>query len=415
MHWQRRAIFRAMGAFIVTSIVLSLLVNFWSLAAGTAASGSVIATTATTTATCTTTQIVTTTAPTTQTTTATTTVPTTQTTTATTTVPTTQTTTETTTSTVTLETTTTRTLTNIFQPTTSTITTTLTTLPKASLDDAACEPVTPAPSYQVSVSTAGAGTVSPGSGTYSGTADFTATPQGNALFLGWTVDGTFVGFGNPLALPVTKNRTVLATFAPPPTFCDVNANTPGVTAITQLAARGIILGSDNPSGSGKCFRPDDPLFRAHVAGMIARAYGWDGEDHGNNFTDKGTIDNDLWRNVGTLAYYNVALGYRDGSYDPTGPVLKAQAISFTSRAMIRKDYWELQEDNATYYTAVPMSSGHRQDAVTYHFYAGNILGTNAPTDPWGGANGYTAISTRGYFAQVLWQAYSSYFSTNHIP
>ncbi len=242
-----------------------------------------------------------------------------------------------------------------------------------------------------------------------------ATPQGNALFLGWTVDGTFVGFGNPLALPVTKNRTVLATFAPPPTFCDVNANTPGVTAITQLAARGIILGSDNPSGSGKCFRPDDPLFRAHVAGMIARAYGWDGEDHGNNFTDKGTIDNDLWWNVGTLAYYNVALGYRDGSYDPTGPVLKAQAISFISRAMIRKDYWELQEDNATYYTAVPMSSGHRQDAVTYHFYAGNILGTNAPTDPWGGANGYTAISTRGYFAQVLWQAYSSYFSTNHIP
>ena len=29
--------------------------------------------------------------------------------------------------------------------------------------------------------------------------------------------------------------------------------------------------------------------------------GWDGEDHGNPFIDRGGIDADLWRNVGTLA------------------------------------------------------------------------------------------------------------------
>ena len=112
---------------------------------------------------------------------------------------------------------------------------------------------------------------------------------------------------------------------------------------------------------------------------------------------------------------NLRYSYRDGSYDPTGPVLHAQAVSFVTRAMIRKGYWTLQEDNAAYYTALPTASGHRQDAVTYHFYAGNILGTAAPTDPWNGPTGYDQPSTRTYFAQVLWQAYSSYFSVNHIP
>ncbi|HEY8602042.1 MAG TPA: choice-of-anchor Q domain-containing protein [Thermomicrobiales bacterium] len=275
-------------------------------------------------------------------------------------------------------------------------------------------------SFNVTLSTSGPGTLNVTPGTYNypagSTQSFTATPNAsNVAFIGWTVDGTFVGFGNPLDLPVTKNRTAVATFAAIPTFCDVTPNTPGAVAINQLAARGVIFGSDNPNGPGKCFLPSDTLYRIHVAGMVARAFGWDQEDHGNNFTDKGSVDNDLWRNAGTLTFYNVALGYRDGSYDPTGPVLHAQAVSFVTRAMIRKGYWELQEDNAAYYTAVPTASGHRQDAVTYHFYAGNILGTNAPTDSWGGPTGYDQPSTRTYFAQVLWQAYSSYFSTNHIP
>jgi CSLREA domain-containing protein len=280
-------------------------------------------------------------------------------------------------------------------------------------------PTYPVINYTVALSVSGNGSVAPGPGNYTSqagsTQSFTATPASGNVFIGWTVDGTFVGFGNPLDLPVTKNRTVVATFAAIPAFCDVTPDTPGALAINQLAARGVIFGSDNPNGPGKCFLPTDTLLRIHVAGMVARAYGWDKEDHGNSFTDKGSVDNDLWRNAGTLAFYNVALGYRDGSYDPTGPVLHAQAVSFTTRAMIRKGYWTLQEDNAAYYTAVPMSSGHRQDAVTYHFYAGNILGTSAPTDPWNGPTGYDQPSTRTYFAQVLWQAYSSYFSVNHIP
>lgn len=275
-------------------------------------------------------------------------------------------------------------------------------------------------SFNVTISTSGPGTLNVAPGTYNylagSTQSFTATPNANNVaFIGWTVDGTFVGFGNPLALPVTKDRTVVATFAAIPTFCDVTPSTPGAVAINQLAARGVIFGSDNPNGPGKCFLPGDTLYRIHVAGMVARAFGWDQEDHGNAFTDQGSVDNDLWRNAGTLAFYDVARGYRDGTYDPTGPVLHAQAVSFATRAMVRKGYWTLQEDNAAYYSAVPNTSSHRQDAVTFYTYAGNIPGTAAPTDPWDGPTGYDQPSTRTYFAQVLWQAYSSYFSVNHIP
>jgi hypothetical protein len=275
-------------------------------------------------------------------------------------------------------------------------------------------------SFNVTLSVSGPGTVDRPVGTASypagSTQTLTATPNsGDVVFVGWTVDGTFVGFGNPLALPVTKDRTVVALFAAIPAFCDVTPSTPGAVAIQQLAARGVIFGSDNPNGPGKCFLPGDTLLRIHVAGMVARAFGWDQEDHGNTFTDQGEVDADLWRNAGTLAFYDVARGYRDNTYDPTGPVLHAHAVSFVTRAMVRKGYWTRQADNAAYYPGVPEASGHRVDAVTYYFYAGNIVGTAAPTDPWDGPNGYAGPSSRAYFAQVLWQAYSSYFSTNRIP
>ncbi len=280
----------------------------------------------------------------------------------------------------------------------------------------------PAPATFTTVLTiTGGGGVNPGAGSYTSpagsTQTYAATPNSGSILLGWTIDGIFAGFGNPLALPVTKNRTVVAAFAPIPQFCDVNTGTPNYTAIVNLAARGIILGSDNPTPGGvaKCFVPDGPLLRIHVAGMVARAFGWDKEDHGNSFIDKGSVDDDLWRNAGTLAFYNVARGYQDGTFDPTGPVLHVQAVSFVTRAMIRSEYWTLLEDKPAYYTALPPASGHRQDAVTYFANAGNIPGTSAPTDTWGGPAGYNGPSTRTYFAQVLWQAYSSYFSTNRIP
>jgi hypothetical protein len=34
--------------------------------------------------------------------------------------------------------------------------------------------------------------------------------------------------------------------------------------------------------------------------------------------------------------------------------------------------------------------------------------------PWNEPSGYAGDSTRGWFAQVLWTAYSAYYSTNHV-
>src|SRR5215210_8015716 len=95
---------------------------------------------------------------------------------------------------------------------------------------------------------------------------------------------------------------------------------------------------------------------------------WDAEDRGNRFPDQGTVDANLWRNVGTLAFYNVARGYPDGRYRPTSSVLYAQVISFITRAMVAQGYWVAQPDTPSLFPDVPASSGHREDMATYYTY-----------------------------------------------
>jgi hypothetical protein len=206
---------------------------------------------------------------------------------------------------------------------------------------------------------------------------------------------------------VTKDRNVVAAFAQRPSFADVPAGTPAEEAIAQLAARGIIHGY----GDGT-FGPADPVLRAQMAALIARAMGWDREDHGNAFPDRGTVDPDLWRNVGTLAFHNVAKGYPDGTYQPTGDVLYAQAISFIARAMVAKGYWQPQPDDPALYPNIPAASGHRADLATFVHYAGAL--PDFP-DPGAAFGGWDQPATRAWFARALWQAYSGYFSTNRIP
>ena len=259
----------------------------------------------------------------------------------------------------------------------------------------------------VTVTRSGPRSVSPGSGGYSGAVPFTATPLPGSIFLGWTVDGTFVGLANLLDLPVTGNRTIAATFAPRPGFTDVSRDLPSEEAIAQLAARGIIRGL----GDGT-FGPADPVLRAQMAALIARAMGWGLEDHGNAFPDQGSVDANLWRNVGTLAFHGVARGFPDGTYSPTGEVLYAQAISFIARAMVAQGYWAVQPDDPALYPNVPTASGHRQDIATYVHYAGampDFPGIGGGFGPW------DQSATRAWFARALWQAYGSFFATNRLP
>jgi hypothetical protein len=234
----------------------------------------------------------------------------------------------------------------------------------------------------------------------------TAAPTAGHLFLGWTVDGAARGWPNPLELTMNADHAVVANFAPRPAFADVPAGDAAAEAIAQLAARGVLLGY----GDGR-LGPDDTTQRAQMAAMICRAMGWDGEDHGNPFIDRGGIDADLWRNVGTLAYYGVAYGYGGGIFAPTDEVTRAQTISFITRAMVAEGYWQYQRDDPALFPAVPATSGHRIDLATYAHYLGSPpdLGAGVPFADW------DQPATRSWFARALWQVLDGLLGATRLP
>lgn len=281
-------------------------------------------------------------------------------------------------------------------------------------------PVSPAPSttptppvtqtFTLAVSASGGGGVAPGSGSRpAGTVvSLTASPLAGATFTGWTVDGTFAGFANPLTIAMHADHSVVATFAATRTFGDVPPGTPYSEAIRRLAARGIIRGFADGT-----FGPTRTIRRAESAALIARAMGWDAESHGNGFTDRcaapdNCIDTDLWRNIGTLQFYGVARGFGDGTYQPYGDVPHIQAISFIARAMVVKGYWiAATADDPTIYPNVPVGSAHRLDLVTFVRNAGAI--PDRPTDrEW---TDWVGGASRGWYAAMLDQAFRSRFVT----
>jgi hypothetical protein len=179
-----------------------------------------------------------------------------------------------------------------------------------------------------------------------------------------------------------------------PHFSDVVGTDLESQAIRALAMRNIARGN----GDGT-YSPDAHTLRAQMAALIARSNAWDLETHGAPpFSDQGVVDNDLWRNVGTLAFYNVARGYGDGTYNPTGDVLQAQIISFITRGMESLGCWHEVGVDGGQYSAVPASSGHRPDVLTYYFYVGTIDEVDSTFSSW------DQPGSRGWFAVVLERA-----------
>ena len=262
--------------------------------------------------------------------------------------------------------------------------------------------------YRLAVTVAGAGRVTPGTSAYPGgaVAALVPTPGDGQIFTGWAVDGKHGGWANPLTIAMIGDSDVTAVFAARPVFGDVPPDAGAWEAIGQLAARGIIRGY----GDGN-FGPGDLVLRAQMAALIARAMGWDSEEHDTPFGDRGEVDDALWRNVGTLAYYRVARGYGDGTYAPLANVLNIQVVAFIARAMVARGYWRRQDDNPALYPNVPASSGHREDIATYVNYAGPIRGTGAPESAW---EGWDQAATRGWFAFVQWQALDSYWRVDQV-
>ncbi|HEY8600867.1 MAG TPA: S8 family serine peptidase [Thermomicrobiales bacterium] len=233
-----------------------------------------------------------------------------------------------------------------------------------------------------------------------------AITASNGVFTGWTIDGVFQGWATPLTLTMDGPHSVVATFTGRPRFGDLPPGPPPYEAITQLAARGIVRGYEDGD-----FGPNDTTLRAQMAALIVRALGWEGENQPNPFSDRNGVDDGLWRSVATLAAYDVARGYGDGTYGTLDPVLQIQTIAFITRAMVREGRWVAQSDNPALFPAIPDSSGHREDLATFVHYAGAPPGTAL------GGNWATwdIASSRAWFATALWQALDSYYNADRTP
>ncbi len=195
-----------------------------------------------------------------------------------------------------------------------------------------------------------------------------------------------------------------------PRFSDVVPGSPYFAAIVALTDRGIIQGY----ADGR-FGPNDLVLRAQSAALIARAVGWDAETWSDaDFPDRGPVDDALWRNVRTLAHYGVALGYADGSYDPTGPVLHQQAILFITRAFVARGYWTLADDTDPYPNlpnGMARGRADRRMFATYVREAG-ALPDRPLGQPWADWN---TPASRGWYAQVLYRALATLPSTQPVP
>ena len=178
-----------------------------------------------------------------------------------------------------------------------------------------------------------------------------------------------------------------------------------VEQVRQLTLRGYIRGN----GDGT-FGPNAMTLRAQMAALITRPAGWELDRFDTSFTDQGSVDNALWRNVSTLAAYKVAKGFNDGTFNPTGPVLYEQVILFISRAMQQKGYWTQQPDNTAYFTNIPGTSAaeqsDRRDLATYVFYT-QRLGGVPDVSATGAFTNWDQPAPRAWFAQALYRALRS--------
>ena len=141
-------------------------------------------------------------------------------------------------------------------------------------------PPPPTPPVQTDTVTAtqtGGGTVSPaGSTRYvaGATASYTAVPGANQVFLGWTLDGTYVGHASPLTFAVNNDHTLVAAFVTSPTFADVPDDYWAYAPIERFAARGITTGCGTNDQGRRVYCPDRNVTRAEMAVFLDRTLGY---------------------------------------------------------------------------------------------------------------------------------------------
>jgi hypothetical protein len=234
---------------------------------------------------------------------------------------------------------------------------------------------------------------------------------------------------------MTTGHSVQATFVATPAFGDVPGGATYASAVTQLAARGIIKGCDQTT-SPLLVCPNDPTLRAQLAALIVRAMpGWSAETWPNTFTDP-LPDGELWGRVATLQHYQVAQGYAAETclaqgkaspcFGPLDTVTYGQVLLFVSRAMIKHGYWTLQPDDRALFPELngmgdpaDRATQDHQVLVTYLHYVGSMPDVNTtpgvafsvqtsgqPAAGWGDA------APRAWFTRAFWPALDGYFAVD---
>lgn len=186
--------------------------------------------------------------------------------------------------------------------------------------------------------------------------------------------------GLPLARPVAAAS-----------FPDLPTNGATATAITELAARGIVRGYDDGT-----FRPGTIVERRQMAATLVRALGWSGRTPNRDFPDRGTTDAELWTALRILADMNVVRGFPDGTVGPEQPLTRQQALSVIARAFVAAGIWPAKPASASPYSDV--APDHQGDVALYL----DAVGT--PPDTHGDQLGASRPADRGWYAEALWPA-----------
>ena len=248
----------------------------------------------------------------------------------------------------------------------------------------------------------------------------TATPASGQVFARWTIDGVGElpygkGWASPLTITLDTAHTAKATFAARPSFTDVPASHPSYTAITELTARGIIkgytaAGCEDLNTAVPCFGPDDQTQRAQSAAFLARLLGFSNENHGTGgFTDLAGLDPELQRAVGTMAHYDIMIGYGDGRFGPNDKITYLQTALVISRAFVVKGHWtEAAADDPSVYPNLALSAGERLDLVTFVQNVGPLPGFVNNTQ----RAALDQPAPRSWTAEALWLALDGHYGVD---
>jgi hypothetical protein len=184
-----------------------------------------------------------------------------------------------------------------------------------------------------------------------------------------------------------------------PVFTDIDSS-PYRDAIEGLYGAGVVAGYPVPGGLE--FRPENPLWRAQFAKMIALALGLTAtEDLASPFTDLGEdAPDDLYPHEFVAAAYaaGITTGLTPTTFSPFTDITRAQVVTMTVRAARSLDPGRLAAPPAGYTGTLGAFSPVHAESMAWAEYNGLLAGLEGfgpDWDPWQAA-------TRGEAAQIVW-------------